>query len=331
MNSTPPSSTVYSLSAEANRLSIYIFPITVVLTVVTNIVNIAVLLRRSLRSSSCTHYFLALAIDSLVYICFTPINIFLSNLFGLAINSSPFGCRIHQFFIYSSALFFTCMLVCASIDRFFVSSSSARLRNLSSIRIAQRVIMIVSISVFVYMSPFFFISYWDYTTNRCLQYSTTLIVVYLSSRVILYYIIGPISMIVFGSLIINNIRSQTRRVLPFAPQNRHHRSEGQLARVLVIQVGIHLIFSLPTAVTYIIITFTPSIITPLVSGFRVISIIWQQAIFFLSFFSYILSGSVFRKEFKKMFKWNNQHARVMSHFNLTQRMSASTNLKDTRV
>lgn len=281
MNSTPSPSNMYGLSTEVNRLSIYIYPFTIVLTVVTNIVNIAVLLRRSLRSSSCTHYFLALAIDSLVYVCFTPMDIFLGNRFGLSIDSSPLGCRIHQFFIYSSALFFTCMLVCASLDRFLVSSSSVRLRSFSNISVAQRVIVIVSISVVIYMRPFLLISYWNYNTNRCSQYSTTIIIVYLSSRVILYYIIGPISMLTLGLLIINNIRSQTCRVSSFASQNRHHRSESQLTRVLVIQVGIHLIFSLLTAVTYTIITFIPSIITPLGAGFRVISIIWQQAIFFL--------------------------------------------------
>ena len=331
MNSTTSSSVVYNLGVEANRVTIYVYPITMALTILANTMNIAVLLRRPIRSSSCSRYFLALAIDSLVYMIFTPMNTFLSNRFGIAIGSSPFGCRIQFFFVYSSALFFTSMLVCASIDRFFTSSSSAFLRNLSNLRIAQKVIIVVSISIIIYMSPFFLIYYWNYNTNQCLQYSTTIITIYFSSRVIIYYIIGPLAMITFGLLTINNIRNQTRSVAPLAPQNRRRRTEGQLTRVLIIQVGLHLIFSLPTAVTYIIITFIPSIVTPLVTGFRVISIIWQQVTFFLSFFLYTLSATVFRKELQKMFKWNDQHNGILRRFDLTQRRVLPTNTNDTRV
>jgi hypothetical protein len=79
-------------------------------------------------------------------------------------------------------------------------------------------------------------------------------------------------------LTINNIRNQARRVMTVIPQNSHRRTDAQLTHVLIIQIVIHLIFSLPTVVTYIITTFMPSIITPTVTGFRAISIIWQQLI-----------------------------------------------------
>lgn len=68
-------------------------------------------------------------------------------------------------------------------------------------------------------------------------------------------------MITFWLLTINNIRNQKRRVAPIAPHNSNRRPEGQLTRVLIIQVGIHLFFSIPTAVTYVITTFLPWINT----------------------------------------------------------------------
>lgn len=62
-----------------------------------------------------------------------------------------FGCRIQQFWIYATDLFFIIMLVCASIDRFFfASSSSVRLCNLSSIHVAWRLIIIISILLTIY-------------------------------------------------------------------------------------------------------------------------------------------------------------------------------------
>jgi hypothetical protein len=223
------------------------------------------------------------------------------------------------------------MLVCASFDRFCASSSSVRVRSFSSVRVAQRVIIIISISLSIYMSPFILISYWDYNKNVCSQYSTTLIVVYLSSRVVLYYIIGPIAMITFGLLTIRNIRNQTRRVAPMIPQNGHRRTEGQLTRVLLTQVGIHLFFSIPAAALYVITTFIPSANTPFFGGLRIITVLWQQPIFFLSFFSYILSSTLFRTELLKMFKFNNRRNQIMQSVNLGRTRLLTRNMMDTHV
>ncbi len=134
------------------------------------------------------------------------------------------------------------------------------------------------------MSPFPVIYYWDYNTNQCSQYSTKLTAVYLFTRVILYYIIGPLAMITFGLLTINNIRNRRRRTAPMVLQNQHRRTEGQLARVLLIQIGIHLFFSLPIAVMYVMTIFIPSTNTPFFSGLRMICTIWQLGIFVFSFF-----------------------------------------------
>jgi hypothetical protein len=249
---------------------------------------------------------------------FTPVHMFLSSCFGISLDSLPVGCPIHSFFVFSPLLFYIAMLVCASIDRFCSISSSVRIRNFSNVRVAQRVIIIVTIVSTIYMSPFFVIYHWDYNANLCSQYSTKLTAIYLSTRVILYYIIGPLAMITFGLLTINNIRNQIRRVAPMVPRNQHRSTEGQLTRVLIIQIGIHLFFSLPAAVMYVITTFLPSTNTPLFSGLRLISVIWQLAIFFLSFFSYILWSTVFRIELIKMLKLKNRHNQIVHRFNFRQ-------------
>ncbi len=322
---------VYNLVVQVNQAAIYTSPIIVALILVTNTLNILVLCRRSLRTSSCTHYFLALSIDSFIYMIFTPVHMFLTSRFGISLDYSPIGCRIHSFFVFSPLLFFIVMLVCASIDRFCSSSSSVRIRNFSNVRVAQRVIIIVTIVTTIYMSPFLIIYHWDYNTNLCSQYSTRLTAIYLSTRVILYYIIGPLAMITFGLLTINNIRNQTRRVGAIVLQNQHRRTEGQLTRVLIIQVGIHLFFSLPAAVMYVMTTFVPSTNTSLFSGLRLISVIWQLAILFLSFFSYILSSTVFRTELVKMFKLHNRHNQIVHTLNLIQTRLTSRHAIDTRV
>jgi hypothetical protein len=149
--------------------------------------------------------------------------------------------------------------------------------------------------------------------------------------VILYYIIGPIGMITFGFLTIRNIRNQTRRVGPMILQNRHRRTESQLSRVLLIQVGTHLFFSLPAAAMYVITTFIPTANTPFFSGLRLISTLWQQPIFFLSFFSYILSSTLFRTELLKMFKLNNRNNQIVQSFTRFRARLLTRNIIDTRV
>lgn len=85
------------------------------------------------------------------------------------------------------------------------------------------------------------------------------------------------------------------------------------------------------SLNYVIGTFIPSMATPLFSGVRSISIIWQQATFFLSFLFYILSATTFRKEFRKMFKWNAQNNRLIPVSHFTQARAIQVVGQDTRV
>jgi hypothetical protein len=207
------------------------------------------------------------------------------------------------------------MLVCASIDRFCSSSVSVRLRHLSQVRVARRIIIIIWILSLIYMSPFIFIYNYDSTntnTNKCIQSSTTttLTAVYLMSRVILYYFLIPICLIIFGLLTISNIRNQRRRVIPVNQPNIHRRTESQLARMLIIQVALYILFFTPSCIIYIIVTFVPSMNTSYYSTIRSLAGVWQQGGYFISFFLYVLTGKIYRQELKKMFKCDRIHNNV---------------------
>ncbi|CAF4205468.1 unnamed protein product, partial [Adineta steineri] len=118
------------LNYQLDQISTYSLPIIMAFTFISNIINIGVLCRRKLRSSPCTHYFLALSIATLIYSSVSPMNLFFSYCYGISLDASPFGCKFLSFSIYLSALFVSLMLVCASIDRFIASSSSVHLRYL---------------------------------------------------------------------------------------------------------------------------------------------------------------------------------------------------------
>lgn len=299
-------STETNFNAIVDQISVYIYSFTIPFGLCTNLINILILSRRSLRSSSCTYYFLSLAIACLIYINGSPLSIYFRIRFGILLGGSPVSCRVMSTMIYSSALFVTWMLMFASIDRCLSSSSSIRLRQYSQVRIAQRLIPLVLLLTLIYSSPFSLINYWNSSSNRCLQSSSTLITVHLSSRIILYYFIGPFIMAVFGLLTISNIRHQTSRIAPVAMkrvgQTSQRRSEGQLARMLIIQVGAYIIFSTPSAITYTITTFIPSMNTPVLTGLRTISLMWQQGTYLLTMFLYTLTANVYRQEMIKVFR-----------------------------
>jgi hypothetical protein len=79
------------------------------------------------------------------------------------------------------------------------------------------------------MSPMLIMYYWETTLNLCQLYSSTAISVYVFSQIIIYYVVAPLLMTIFGLLTILNIRQQVTRIRPVAGNNHNRRTEGQLA------------------------------------------------------------------------------------------------------
>ncbi|CAF1041084.1 unnamed protein product [Adineta steineri] len=313
-NTTSSPSNQYDLVQAAKQPIIYSYSVTMTFIVITSILNVSVLCRRALRSSSCTYYFLASVPPVLAYVVVSPVNAILAQSYGFYINGTPVACKIVSFLSYATSLWYGLMLVCASIDRYFSSSTSVRLRRLSQVRVARRLIIIVWILSSIYMSPFLFIYYYDpkyANSKKCTQYSSTLIAVYLMTRVIFYYFLIPIILGIFGVLTIYNIRSQKHRVAPMNQASSSRRTEGQLARMLIIQVAMYLLFFTPSGITYILVTFVPSMNTSYYSTIRNLTIVWQQGGYFISFFLYVLTGRIYREELKNMFKCNRIPNRIL--------------------
>ncbi len=315
MISTTSSSNGYNLIQASKEPIVYSYSITTLFIVITSILNVCVLSRRTLRSSPCTYYFLASIPPILLYLIVAPVSMILQNRYGFYISGTSITCKICPYLIYTTSLLYGLMLACASIDRFCSSSISVRLRHLSQVRVARKIIIIIWILSLIYMSPFIFIYNYDPTntnTNKCMQSSTTttLTAVYLMSRVILYYFLIPICLIIFGLLTISNIRNQKRRVNPVNQTNIHRRTEGQLARMLIIQVALYILFFTPSCIIYILVTFVPSMNTSYYATIRSLAGVWLQGGYFISFFLYVLTGKIYRQELKKMFKCDRIHNNV---------------------
>ncbi|UJR32314.1 hypothetical protein I4U23_019778 [Adineta vaga] len=132
----------------------------------------------------------------------------------------------------------------------------------------------------------------------CLIKSNTLVSIYISIQVSLYYIISPFLLIIFDLLTVSNIHQQATCLTSFVTSSYVHRREKPLTCMLLLQDGTHLIFALPFGIIYRMNCFQLSTQTLTIIGIRLIFVIWQQCDYFL----YILIGSIYRRQFVRLLR-----------------------------
>ena len=283
------------------RMNIYIQPLYFFLSITTNILNIWVLCSRALRASPCTHYFLGYAIFNLSYTCVICPTQFLR---GFSINwaNDKIGCKLYYYILFLIPFQANMMLILAAFDRFCSSSMVNRLHSSSTTQTTRFNILFVTILTAIYKFPILIIYSYNDHAHRCVSKKNILVNIYVSSQIYLFYILAPLLMCIFGLLTINNIHQQSKRAIPLTTSMRGRRTEGQLARMLILQIVVHIILIFPYGVTYIMNAFISSTNTPTVIAIRLAFATWQQFDYFIAFFLYILSGKIYRREFFRIFR-----------------------------
>ncbi|CAF4605474.1 unnamed protein product [Rotaria sp. Silwood2] len=284
------------------QVNAYLQPVQFCLSVIANTLNIYVLSSRALRSSPCTHYFFACAVFCIIYtslVC--PLHF--ARGFYIDWLNTPIGCKMYTYFAFLTPVLARTMLVLASFDRYCSSSQSPRLRSASTVRRGRLLIIISTILCIIYISPMLAMYYSKEPSGICMQYSSLLISIYIVSQIIIYYISLPALMIIFGLLTISNARQCVTRTGPQLNFVRGRRTEKQLTRMLLLQVSVHLVLTVPFGVIYSMNAFDPSTRTPNNRAVRNILFMWQQCDYFVSFFLYVLSGSIYRKQLAHILKF----------------------------
>lgn len=287
----------YSLLELAAQLTRIFVPIIIIIGVLSNLLNIILLTRPALVNHACSLYFIALAITNTFYLSLLlPVNLLADGYNLDPTRYSSAFCKILSYLLNVCPTLSVYFIVLASIDRYFASSINARRRNLSNIHMARWSIAILILS-FVLFFIGTLISF-DISYNgeyRCTVQSDILFnQIFLIVHLTVYVIIAPISMILFGFLTIYNIKQV--RFLPVRI-SRYRRTEGQLSRMLFLQVGTHIILILPFCVIF------SMLILPLpiqqTENFQFAYIICKIPFYFTvttSFFLYVLSARVYRDE-----------------------------------
>ena len=282
------------------RANVYLQPILFSLAIVTNLINIRVLSSPVLRSSPCTHYLLAFSSYSIIYTCLVCPTQFLRGL-GIEWTNTTIGCPLLFYLLFLTPVQAKKMLLLASFDRYCMSSNPQRLHSNATVRRARVSILLASTAVLLYMLPMLAIYQWDSSTGTCQQRLNAVLNGYIFSQMLLFFVFSPLFSITTGLLTIRNIRQQSREANRTTIMQGRRRTEGQLARMLLLQVGVHLILGIPFGATYILNALKPSTRTDDILATRYIALLWQQCDYFISFFLYLLSGSVYREELVRIF------------------------------
>ena len=284
-----------SLAELSVKLAQILLPIIMVLGIIGNSLNILILTRANLRNHACSHYFLALSSNNLIYSIFL-IYFLLANGYNMDGETvSVILCKILQYISNIISFGSPYLIVLASIDRFCASSSIVKLRRFSNITVARWSILILIIfCILFFINTLVLNDLRDDGYGCNIRPDNLYNQLFVLIEIILYAGVPPCLMIIFGLLTIYNT-SQVR-VLPHLTQ-RYRRTEGQLARMLILQVAAYILLNIPLCIIYLMLVL-PTGYVPTYELYFAYSIVAFPFHFSYgtTFFLYILSARVYREE-----------------------------------
>ncbi|CAF0739888.1 unnamed protein product [Adineta ricciae] len=305
------------ISQQLNR---YLSIIILTFGVIGNIFNSIVLSQRIFRRNPCAYLFLISSIIDFISLVFGVTTRILSGWNIDPTRTHDWICKLRAFIVFSSRTGAIWLIMLATLDRWLLSSRNFRYRQLSSIKNAQKGIVIsfiVSILFYIHM----FYCYQANIVNGPLAcYGKDKICCFITDLTYaLMTILTPLFfMILFGLLTISNVHQIRKRIEKNAtvmmtitrPRTNVKRrkctrkkTDLHLLRMLFVQILLLTIFCIPQAVHKFYLTFH------LVSDDNNIEITSAQFLYNIEvllafvtsgmpFYIYTLSsGSVFRRTF----------------------------------
>ena len=133
-----------------NRLMLYSPIVILIFGVIGSFCSFLTFTASSLRKNACSFYFLVCAVFEFFSITFCLISSFSSILFGSNLTTTNrMYCKIRAYLVYAIPLASTYLVLLASFDRFMLSSTIARCRSFSHIKIARRVAVVMILFAFI--------------------------------------------------------------------------------------------------------------------------------------------------------------------------------------
>ncbi len=310
------SSLINNLNSAPFYMNRYVPPLLIILGTFGNVLNLIIFTRRTLRTNPCSMYFLAGSINNLFATYVVILARYLSFSWNLDFTTTnTVFCKLRLLFVYVSLNLVLWFTILASADRFFSSSKSVRLRQLSSLSVARKNIVVNTIFMYlVYSHVLIFGRSGTASSPFCNFYGDTYNIFFNFFFVIIANVLPLVLMSVFGILIIRNVRSVHNRV---APQNNDARierlrsSDRQLVIMLLFQLLITALLTTPYAGVCVYSVISSTILkqtqSPLVGAINNvvfnISRLLSYTNAIVGFYIFTLSGPKFRSEVKRCIQY----------------------------
>ncbi|CAF4193559.1 unnamed protein product [Rotaria sp. Silwood2] len=301
----------------SGQLSLYMSVVILVSGLIGNLLNCLVFTQQSLRSRPCVIYFLVASILNLIII-FSGVAPRAFQIFFMIPDRTETVstlCKLRLVVLFTMRTISSWLLTLASMDRYLISSPHANRRQMSNLKNAYLWILIVSIiSVLVWAEAgYCFDANMVGTPQKCYAKSDACRIFNDLAQSLITTIIPSIVMLVIGLFTISNIR-QVHRIGPSSVgmsnnnnARRNRKDETSLTVMLIAQVILLTIFTLPQAGQKFYLTYTfyqtksstQRALESLVFNFVLLLTYGPNCI---PFYLYTITGRVFRETLFKLFK-----------------------------
>ncbi|CAF1209763.1 unnamed protein product [Didymodactylos carnosus] len=185
-------------------------------------------------------------------------------------TSAPL-CKLRIYTVFASGTISAWCIAFAAADRYFCSCQSVYQRNLSSLKVSYRVVAATTAASLLIYAEMLYCYDANQITGPFLCNGKEGPCRYFNSLVYtLFFIILPLMvMVVFGILTLNNVRKLNRLVAPASSTTRgstalartvpSKKRDKQLTKMLLVQVLVSTILTVPYSIQYLYSTFSAGI------------------------------------------------------------------------
>ncbi|UJR16877.1 hypothetical protein I4U23_003775 [Adineta vaga] len=283
-------------------------PILLIFGNIGEILNIIIFVRRTFRTNSCVIYFLAASCTRLIFINCS----ILLTYFALGYNIDPSStslifCKLKFYVACVTGILTPNFILLACLDRLMLSSLNARTRLWSQTHFAYRLVAIVFIFWTIFSIHAIIGSTIIVEANYAFCYiENSGYKVFMSLySIILNYLLPPILMAILGLLTIINVRRIQRQIHPVIGRGYVHRKDRYILHMLLFQVLVNVIFSLPAGVYQVYGVISSDWSKDVIQQTR--DSLYFEIVLILfyvpncaGFYIYTLTAKIFRQEPKKL-------------------------------
>jgi hypothetical protein len=310
------SDTIVQFNNASIQINRYLSVVLLLFGILGNMLNCLVFSQRKLRLNLCVIYFLIASISNIISMIsgLPPRMLRDWNIIPDLTETIPILCKFRLFVLFSTRNIASWLLVCATIDRYLISSTKTNLRRMSHRKQAIRWSIFLCISSFIFWSEslYCFDANLTGTPVKCYAKSNKCRIFNDLSQAFVTTFIPSLIMLTFGLSTIKNIhRFQLVNPVVICRNKKifikNRKTDISLTRMLLLQIILLTIFNFPQAIQkiYITNTFYQSKSPDQNALEKFLFIITVDLTYIphcLPFYLYTFTGSVFRNTLFQIFR-----------------------------